>query len=173
MGVFLALKTRICLFRPLFCGGPGAGTAQSLLLTSFVCLHVCVMCAFEYASTNRTFTATEEIPQAMQIRIRASHHHMHSERTSLRPRLLLAVLQVARSCITRRIEDLVGYCSRELLLFAITAPAGARGALPNGKPVRAPGHEVGTTAELSASYTSLKRLEKPAKVMNVWGAFVV
>ena len=56
MGVFLALGTRICLFRPLFAGGPGAGTAQSLLLllllTSFVCPHLCVMCAVEYANSN-------------------------------------------------------------------------------------------------------------------------
>ena len=53
MRIFLTLKTRICLFRPLFGDGPGAETAQSLLSTSFVCPHVCVMCVYEYASTKR------------------------------------------------------------------------------------------------------------------------
>ena len=53
MEVFLALGTRICLFRFLFGGGPSARTAQSLLSTSFVCPHVCVcdVCVYEYAST--------------------------------------------------------------------------------------------------------------------------
>ena len=50
MKIFLALGTRICLFRFLFGDGSGAGTAQSLLFTSFVCPYVCVMCVYEYAS---------------------------------------------------------------------------------------------------------------------------
>ena len=42
---FLALGTRLCLFRRLFGGGPGAGTAQSLHV---ICMPscVCVMCVF-------------------------------------------------------------------------------------------------------------------------------
>ena len=53
MGVFLALETRICLFRPLFDGGPGAETAQSLLRYLYALMSVCDVCVcYEYASTN-------------------------------------------------------------------------------------------------------------------------
>ena len=56
MGVFLALRTRIFLFRPLFGGGPSAGTAQSLLRHLYTLMCVCDVCVFYgYASTKTVF----------------------------------------------------------------------------------------------------------------------
>ena len=53
MRIFLALKTRICLFRLLFNDNPGVKTAQSLLRHLYALMCMCDVCVFyEYASTN-------------------------------------------------------------------------------------------------------------------------
>lgn len=54
LGIFLALGTRICLFKPLFDDSPDAGTAQSLLRHLYALMCVCdVYVFYEYASINR------------------------------------------------------------------------------------------------------------------------